>query len=72
MEHQCPGQSKRELFIRTKKCNNCGYEVEIFSDEQRVVCPKCKQEVFYDKISNCADWCMYAEKCLGKDKQKKF
>ncbi len=26
-------------------CPKCGYEVEMFSDEQRATCPKCKAKV---------------------------
>jgi predicted Zn-ribbon and HTH transcriptional regulator len=43
---KCPGQDTRKLKVEIVKCKNCGYEVEIFSDEIRRRCPKCKKYVF--------------------------
>ena len=42
MISQCPGQDSRNLKIEILQCQNCGYNLEIFSDEIKIKCPKCK------------------------------
>ena len=42
----CPGQDSRMITASLHKCPKCGYDVEMFSDEQRVACPRCKTKVF--------------------------
>ncbi|MCM8786183.1 MAG: hypothetical protein NC827_09090 [Candidatus Omnitrophica bacterium] len=51
---KCPGQDPRFLKVEVKKCIKCGYAVEIFTDEIRVKCPKCKSYV-YRETSSCID-----------------
>jgi len=68
---RCPGRDSRFLKIELVKCKNCGYEVEVFSDELKVKCPKCKKDVFREKLPSCLDWCKYAQLCLGKVVNKK-
>ncbi len=41
----CPGQSERNLKVIVCRCPKCGYEVEIFSDEDYTNCPSCKEIV---------------------------
>ena len=61
---KCPGRN-RDLGVRILRCPNCKKEIEFFSDELKRNCPKCKQEVFVDKVPTCIDWCRYAKECLG-------
>lgn len=68
---KCPGQDSRFLKSEIRKCPKCGYEVEIFSDEVRVRCPKCKGYV-YREIPSCIDWCRYAKECIGEKKYKEL
>ena len=48
-------------------CPNCGEEVEIWSDEVRATCPKCKAVVARERLPSCAEWCRSAEACLGSE-----
>jgi putative nucleotidyltransferase with HDIG domain len=66
---RCPGQDQRfwkpeDIF--EVKCPACGGSVEFFKDEPKLKCRKCGQLVDNPKIDlGCAEWCQYAEKCLG-------
>jgi endogenous inhibitor of DNA gyrase (YacG/DUF329 family) len=66
---RCPGQDQRfwkpgDIF--EVKCPACGRAVEFFKDEPKLKCPNCGQEVANPKIDlGCAEWCQYAEQCLG-------
>jgi hypothetical protein len=66
---RCPGQDQRfwkpgDIF--EVKCPACGQNVEFFKDEPKLKCRKCGQEVANPKIDlGCAEWCQYAEQCLG-------
>jgi hypothetical protein len=66
---RCPGQDQRfwkpgDIF--EVKCPACGQVVEFFKDEPKLKCHKCKKEVANPKIDlGCAEWCQYAEQCLG-------
>ena len=42
---KCPGQENPKLTASLHPCPQCGYKVEMFSDELRIKCPKCKTEV---------------------------
>jgi len=68
MISKCPGQDKRNLKAETLECPNCGYKVEIFSDEIKVRCPKCKSLVYQVKLPSCVDWCKSARGCIGEEK----
>ena len=65
---KCPGQDWRywkpgDVF--TTQCPKCGKMVEFFKDEVRRKC-KCGHEIVNPKIDfGCAQWCQYAEKCVG-------
>ena len=66
---RCPGQDQRfwkpgDIF--EVKCPGCGGAVEFFKDEPKLKCPKCGQMVVNPKIDlGCAQWCKYAEQCIG-------
>src|SRR5450830_775842 len=72
----CPGQNVaylKDFNTNMALCTKCGYEVEFFSDEKKVKCPKCHNNVFKinpeiikDKNGKiifsglektCLDWC---------------
>jgi hypothetical protein len=67
---KCPGQDHRKLTASLHPCSQCGYRVEMFSDEQRIICPRCKAEVFRDTAPNCLQWCASARQCIGEERWK--
>ena len=67
---KCPGQDNRKLTASLHPCPRCGCRVEMFSDEQRVICPGCKTEVFRDTAPNCLQWCASARQCIGEERWK--
>lgn len=66
---RCPGQDQRfwkQGDIFDVKCPECGHGVEFFKDEPKLKCRKYGHEVANPKIDlGCAEWCQYAEQCLG-------
>ncbi len=68
MDHTfCPGsrllrQPAPELY----PCPNCGAEVEIWSDEFKRVCPKCRKMVLRPGGMSCLEWCKQARECVGE------
>ena len=70
MYSKCPGQDMRNLKVSLHKCPKCGAEVEIFSDELRARCQKCKTLVYKEKVPSCIDWCPSARECLGEERWK--
>ncbi|MHC4119487.1 MAG: HD domain-containing protein [Planctomycetota bacterium] len=66
---RCPGQDQRfwkpeDIF--EVECSGCGKAVEFFKDEPKLKCGGCGQIVVNPKIDlGCAEWCQYAEQCLG-------
>lgn len=63
----CPGSQK---FKRPEpeniKCPNCGQEVEIWTDEIKVICPNCNNVILREQEgASCLDWCKYAKECVG-------
>ncbi|MHC4763305.1 MAG: hypothetical protein ACYS71_08070 [Planctomycetota bacterium] len=66
---RCPGQDQRfwkpgDIF--EVKCPGCGGAIEFFKDEPRLKCRKCSRQVANPKIeAGCAEWCLYAEQCMG-------
>ncbi len=65
---RCPGQDNRNLRVALHKCPNCGYEVEIFSDEAKVKCQRCGELVCREKAPTCIEWCAKARECLGEER----
>ena len=72
MTTKCPGQDMRNLRVKLYKCQNCGKEVEIFSDELKVKCPHCRKYVYPEKTPSCIDWCASARQCLGDERWKEL
>lgn len=73
MAKSCPGsigvaQPKPEMF----RCQNCGYEVEIWSDEAMGDCPKCSKTLFRPGMQSCLDWCKHAKECVGDKKYRQY
>jgi DNA-directed RNA polymerase subunit RPC12/RpoP len=68
MLNKCPGQDKRNIKIEIITCPDCGYKIEIFSDEVKISCPKCKSLVCQERLPSCVDWCKYARECVGGEK----
>ena len=46
---KCPGTDSRYLKVSLVKCGNCGYKVEIFSDEVKPNAPNARI-TFIEKI----------------------
>jgi putative nucleotidyltransferase with HDIG domain len=65
---RCPGQDMRfwkpgDIF--ETQCPKCGQRVEFFKDEARRKC-RCGHVIVNPKLDfGCAEWCQYAEQCLG-------
>jgi len=72
MYMRCPGQDERNLRAEIHKCPNCGYEVEIFSDEAKLKCSQCGEMVYREKTPSCIEWCAYARQCLGEKRWKEL
>jgi putative nucleotidyltransferase with HDIG domain len=66
---RCPGQDQRfwkpeDVF--EVKCPSCNTTIEFFKDEPKLKCSKCGQMVVNPKLDlGCAEWCQYAQQCLG-------
>ena len=66
---RCPGQDQRfwkpeDIF--EVKCPGCGGPIEFFKDEPKLKCRECARMVVNPKIDlGCAEWCQYAEQCVG-------
>ena len=64
-QFRCPGSLRSAAPVPMERpCSKCGRTLEIFSDEEKVLC-KCGAVVFRDKVPRCVEWCSAAEKCLG-------
>lgn len=72
MIDKCPGQDKRNISVEIIKCPDCGYGIEIFSDEIKVECPKCKALACRDRLPSCIDWCKAPHRCIGMDKWRQL
>ncbi len=70
--YHCPGQSGRNLKAELHCCPNCSYQVEIFSDELRAICPGCGRPVYKEKTPSCIDWCRASEQCLGENAHREL
>ena len=69
---KCPGQDDRNLKSEILTCPNCGYKIEIFSDEIKVKCPKCKVLACKERLPSCVDWCKMARECVGEEKWRRL
>jgi hypothetical protein len=68
MVYKCPGQDKRNIKAEIIKCLNCDYNIEFFSDEIKLKCPKCKNLVCRIRLPSCLEWCKSAKLCVGEEK----
>ncbi|MDI6815753.1 MAG: phosphohydrolase [Actinomycetota bacterium] len=68
MSTKCPGSDMRNITAGIYACPSCGEAVEIFSDEMRRRCPKCKEWVAKKETPSCVQWCSSARSCLGEDR----
>ncbi|MFU8794496.1 MAG: hypothetical protein ACNA7Z_03880 [Dethiobacteria bacterium] len=66
---KCPGQDMRYWTsddVYDEKCPKCGEMIEFFKTDIRLRCPNCKTRVANPRFNmGCAEWCAYAEQCLG-------
>lgn len=66
---KCPGQDTRYWTaedIHEQPCPHCGEMIEFWKTDIRVRCPGCKQKAVNPRFNlGCAEWCAYAEQCLG-------
>jgi len=68
MLSNCPGSQKfKQPQPETIKCASCGEEIEIWTDEIKAVCPKCKNTIMREQGVSCLDWCKYAKECVGEN-----
>jgi len=65
MLNKCPGQDDRNLKTEIITCPDCGYQLEIFSDEIRIRCRQCGNSVSNKRPPSCLDWCKSARECIG-------
>lgn len=72
MINKCPGQDKRNVKAEAIRCHDCGYQIEIFSDEIKVKCPRCKNLACRESLPSCVDWCKSARQCIGEEKWKQL
>lgn len=66
---KCPGQDMRYWTaedVYEEKCPQCGDMIEFFKTDIRLRCQNCKTRVANPRFNmGCAQWCAYAEQCLG-------
>ncbi len=68
MIFNCPGSQKfKHPQPETLRCDSCGAEVEIWTDEAETRCQKCKKRVIRKTGQLCLDWCKYARECAGDE-----
>ena len=66
MNKSCPGsRAIKEAAPSYMVCPHCQNEVEIWTDEYRVRCGRCKAWVFRTQGATCLDWCAKAQECVG-------
>ncbi|MCL2882890.1 MAG: hypothetical protein FWF30_00240 [Coriobacteriia bacterium] len=64
----CPGAGNitGTPTLKVKTCPICGAEVQLFSTDFDLACPKCGFVVYNDVIS-CVRWCKMARECVGDE-----
>lgn len=72
MINKCPGQDDRNIKVEIIACPDCGYKTEIFSDEIKVKCAKCKNLICRERLPACVDWCKMAKECIGEEKWRQL
>ena len=67
MATKCPGaQGVRQPKPEEELCPSCGTEVEIWTDELKTTCQRCKKTVTREEAPSCMEWCAYARDCVGE------
>ena len=70
---KCPGSQRFSMpSPEIIRCQYCGGEVEIWTDETKAACPKCKKKITRPEGQNCLDWCKYAKECVGERLYDKY
>ena len=73
MTFKCPGSQQ---FSQPKpedlRCPVCRYNAEIWSDEAKTVCPRCKTTITRGMKQGCLSWCRYAKQCVGEEVYNKY
>ncbi|MBU2540860.1 MAG: phosphohydrolase [Candidatus Omnitrophica bacterium] len=73
MKFQCPGAGTiRQPSPEFIRCQNCGREVEIWTDEIKTTCAKCNKTIMRQAGQSCLDWCRFARECVGEEKYNKY
>ena len=66
MSFECPGsRAIRQPQPEFIKCPFCSEDVEIWTDEIKAICPKCKKTAMRQQGESCLEWCSYAKECVG-------
>jgi hypothetical protein len=68
---RCPGQDRRDITASLHPCPDCGYMVELFSDEMHARCRRCGARVERESVPSCIQWCKAAKQCLGEERWKR-
>ncbi|RPJ50426.1 MAG: hypothetical protein EHJ95_07080 [Methanobacteriota archaeon] len=67
MLDRCPGALRlRTPTLEIRRCPACGADVEVFSNDLKVECPRCGM-IVYNDIQSCVQWCKHAEECVGPE-----
>ena len=74
MISDCPGAKRfRQPEQEIIECPRCKEDVEIWTDEIKAYCPKCKMTVLRKAAyPSCLDWCKYAKECVGDKVYKQY
>jgi ribosomal protein S27AE len=60
---RCPGaDAQRTPKITLRKCPGCGGEVEVFSNDNRLLCAECGYTEDA-RMQTCYRWCAHADEC---------
>ncbi len=72
--NHCPGAKDfREPKPEEIRCQFCGENVEIWSDEIKTLCTNCGKTVFKaEGDKSCINWCNYAKECIGAKTYNEF
>jgi Fe-S-cluster-containing dehydrogenase component len=62
---RCPGTDSRSVRPEYRRCTQCGYRLEFFSDELTRRCPQCGSKQTKEAEPSCVAWCPAAEACIG-------
>ena len=73
MISECPGAKFfKQPEPENINCPTCSEELEIWTDEVKVICPHCKTVVARRQVQSCLDWCKFGKECVGEELYKKY